>query len=105
MIRTLQHCFWEQSLAKTDNKGVWTPEFWVTGSYDIKSDASSAVVGVVGSTTSYTITGERLSRAAVEAGMSLTATLKEWALKASYVTELRSEHNSHTVNLKAMYNF
>lgn len=88
-----------------DNKGVWTPEFWVTGSYDIKSDASSAVVGVVGSTTSYTITGERLSRAAVEAGVSLTATLKEWALKASYVTELRSEHNSHTVNLKAMYNF
>lgn len=84
---------------------MWTPELWATGSYDVKSDASSAVVGVVGSTTNYRVLGKRLNRAAIEAGMAISITWENLEVKTSYVAELRPEHNSQTLNLKAIYNF
>lgn len=90
----------------TPKQGVTlTPEFRLAATYDFKSDSSSATVGIVGSSASYTVEGERLHRAAVETGIGLTAKIKNLELSANYDASLRSENNTQAVNLKAIYHF
>lgn len=90
----------------TPKQGVTlTPEFRLAATYDFKSDGSSATVGIVGSSASYTVEGERLHRAAVETGIGLTAKIKNLELSANYDASLRSENNTQAVNLKAIYHF
>lgn len=82
-----------------------TPEFRLAGTYDFKSDNARSTVGIIGSTASYTVTGDRMSRGAVEAGIGLTATVNNFELKFDYDAALRSENNTQGINLKAIYHF
>lgn len=82
-----------------------TPEFRLAGTYDFKSDNAVSTVGIIGSTASYTVTGDRMSRGAIETGIGLTASVNNFELKFDYDAALRSENNTQSVNLKAIYHF
>ncbi len=84
---------------------ILTPEFRVAGTYDFKSDNSSTNVGIVGTQSMYTVNGKRLSRAAVETGVGLTAAIDNWELSLNYDAALRSENNTQSGMFKLKYNF
>lgn len=84
---------------------IWKPEFRIAGTYDVKSDNSSSVVNVVGGSTTYSVSGGRLHRAALESGVGLTATVKNLDVILGYDTEWRSEQFSQTGSVKLQYNF
>ena len=82
-----------------------TPEFRLAGTYDVKSDNSSATVAIMGSPSTYSVTGERLSRGAIEAGVGLTANIKRLELSLGYDTSVRKRNFSQGGMVKAKYNF
>lgn len=84
---------------------IWKPEFRIAGTYDVKSDNSSSVVNIVGGNSSYSVSGGRLHRAALESGVGLTATVKNLDVILGYDTEWRSEQFSQTGSVKLQYNF
>ncbi len=84
---------------------VLTPAFRLAGTYDFKSDNSSANVGIVGTQSMYTVNGKRLRRAAVETGVGLTACLDNWELSLNYDTAFRSENNTQSGMFRLKYNF
>lgn len=82
-----------------------TPEFRLAGTYDVKSDNNSATVAVMGSPSTYSVTGERLSRGAIEAGVGLTANVKMLELSLGYDASVRKRNFSQGGMIKAKYNF
>lgn len=82
-----------------------TPEFRLAGTYDVKSDNNSATVAVMGASSTYSVTGERLSRGAIEAGVGLTANIKRLELSLGYDTSVRKRNFSQGGMVKAKYNF
>lgn len=82
-----------------------TPEFRLAGTYDVKSDNNSATVAVMGASSTYSVTGERLSRGAIEAGVGLTANIKRLELSLGYDTSVRKHNFSQGGMVKAKYNF
>ncbi len=86
-------------------KAILTPEFRLAGTYDFKSDNSSTNVGIVGTQSMYTVNGKRLSRAAIETGVGLTASIHNWELSLNYDASLRSENNTQSGMFKLKYNF
>ena len=88
------------------NKNAYlTPEFRLAGTYDFKSDNTTSTVAIIGSPASYTVTGDRMSRGAIEAGLGLTLKTRKVEVKFDYDATVRSENNTQAVNLKAIYHF
>ncbi len=83
----------------------YTPEFRLAGTYDIKSDNAKTNVNVIGGNTTYSVDGERLHRAALEAGVGLTGTIGNVEVSAGYDVEWRVSNFSQTGMLKLKYNF
>lgn len=92
-----------QAVVKTDDV-TFVPRLRLAATYDVKSDASEANVQVVGGG-NYQITGERLHRFGVEAGVGVTATVGAWDVSLDYFGGYRKDYQSHTGLLKAQYNF
>lgn len=84
---------------------VFKPEFRLAGTYDFKSDNSTANVSIVGTPVTYSVNAKRLSRAAVEAGVGLTATVRNLELSLNYDASFRSENNTQAGMFKIKYNF
>jgi len=85
---------------------VWKPELRLAATYDVKSDNSSSVVGMVGGNSSYIVEGKRLKRFAVEAGVGLTTTVaRNLDITLNYDANLRSEQTSQTGSVKLKYSF
>ncbi len=83
----------------------YTPEFRLAGTYDIKSDNSKTNVNVIGGSTTYSVDGKRLHRAALEAGVGLTGTFGNMEVSAGYDIEWRVSNFAQTGMLKLKYNF
>ena len=77
----------------------------MAGTYDFKSDNTTSTVAIIGSPASYTVTGDRMSRGAIEAGLGLTLKTRKVEVKFDYDATVRSENNTQAVNLKAIYHF
>ena len=84
---------------------VFKPEFRLAGTYDFKSDNSTANVSVIGGNTVYSVEGERLHRAALETGVGLTAKYGKMEVSAGYDVEWRVSNFAQTGMLKLKYNF
>ena len=84
---------------------VFKPEFRLAGTYDFKSDNSTANVSIVGTPVTYSVNAKRLSRAAVETGVGLTATVRNLELSLNYDASFRSENNTQAGMFKIKYNF
>ena len=85
---------------------VWKPEIRLAATYDVKSDNSSSIVGVVGSTTNYMVEGKRLKRFAVEAGAGITTTVaRNLDISLNYDANLRSKQTSQSGSVKLKYSF
>lgn len=84
---------------------VFKPEFRLAGTYDFKSDNSTANVNIVGTPVTYSVNAKRLSRAAVETGVGLTATIRNLELSLNYDASFRSENNTQAGMFKIKYNF
>jgi uncharacterized protein with beta-barrel porin domain len=90
---------------KTDG-AVWKPEIRLAATYDIKSDNSSSIVGVVGGATNYMVEGKRLKRFAVEAGAGITTTVaRNLDISFNYDANLRSKQTSQSGSVKLKYSF
>ncbi|MBR5129788.1 MAG: autotransporter domain-containing protein [Alphaproteobacteria bacterium] len=90
---------------KTDG-AVWKPEIRLAATYDVKSDNSSSIVGVVGGTTNYMVEGKRLKRFAVEAGAGITTTIaRNLDISLNYDANLRSKQTSQSGSVKLKYSF
>ncbi len=83
----------------------YTPEFRLAGTYDLKSDNVKTNVNVIGGSTTYSVDGERLHRAALDAGVGLTGAIGNMEVSAGYDVEWRVSHFSQTGMLKLKYNF
>ncbi len=92
-----------QAVVKTDDV-AFVPRLRLAATYDVKSEDSEANVQVVGGG-NYQITGERLHRFGVEAGVGVTATVGAWDVSLDYFGGYRKDYQSHTGLLKAQYNF
>ena len=85
---------------------IWKPEIRLAATYDVKSDNSSSIVGVVGSTTNYMVEGKRLKRFAVEAGAGITTTVaRNLDISFNYDANLRSKQTSQSGSVKLKYSF
>ncbi len=84
---------------------VFKPEFRLAGTYDFKSDNSTANVNVIGGNTVYSVEGERLHRAALATGVGLTAKYGQMEVTAGYDIEWRVSNFAQTGMLKLKYNF
>ena len=90
---------------KTDS-AVWKPEVRLAATYDIKSDNSSSIVGIVGGSSTYMVEGKRQKRFAVEAGVGLTTTVaRNLDITLNYDANLRSKQTSQTGAVKLKYSF
>ena len=90
---------------KTDG-AVWKPEVRLAATYDIKSDNSSSIVGIVGGSSTYMVEGKRQKRFAVEAGVGLTTTVaRNLDITLNYDANLRSKQTSQTGSVKLKYSF
>lgn len=90
---------------KTDG-AVWKPEVRLAATYDIKSDNSSSIVGIVGGSSTYMVEGKRQKRFAVEAGVGLTTTVaRNLDITLNYDANLRSKQTSQTGAVKLKYSF
>ena len=90
---------------KTEN-ATWKPEIRLAATYDIKSDNSSSIVGIVGGSSTYMVEGKRQKRFAVEAGAGITATVaRNLDISFNYDANLRSEQTSQTGSVKLKYSF
>ncbi len=79
------------------------PEVYAGVTYDaVNGNTKSGVrVGDV----AYDITGKKLPRLGMEAGVKLTATSGHWDVSAGYDLGLRDDYRSHTGTLELRYNF
>ena len=82
---------------------TFTPRARVALTYDLLSDDSNATVNV--GTNVYNVTGEKLDRIGLEAGVGVDVDVEDWTLSAEYNANLRQGYTSHTGSLKAKYNF
>lgn len=83
---------------------MFTPNVRLAATYDLMSDGSKAVAAISGGS-SYQITGERLHRFGMEAGVGVTSTWNNWDFTLSYDGGFRKDYQSHTGTLKAKYHF
>lgn len=84
---------------------VFKPEFRLAGTYDFKSDNSSANITIVGTPVTYSTNAKRLSRAAIETGVGVTATIQNLELSLNYDASFRSENSTQSGIFKVKYNF
>ena len=78
----------------------------MAATYDIKSDNSSSIVGIVGGSNTYMVEGKRQKRFAVEAGVGLTTTVaRNLDITLNYDANLRSKQTSQTGAVKLKYSF
>ncbi len=84
----------------------WTfkPNLRLAATYDMISDNSKANVNIIGGG-NYQITGDRLHRFGIEAGIGVGATYGDWDLMVDYNGGIRKDFTSHTGTIKAKYNF
>ena len=83
---------------------TFTPTVRLAATYDLMSDGSQAVAAITGGS-SYQISGERLHRFGMEAGVGVTSTWNNWDFTVSYDGGFRRDYQSHTGSLKAKYHF
>ena len=67
-------------------------------------EEGQAVAAITGGS-SYQISGERLHRFGMEAGVGVTSTWNNWDFTVSYDGGFRRDYQSHTGSLKAKYHF
>lgn len=84
---------------------VVRPELRVAAKYDFLSDKGQSTVVMPGTTTSYIVDGERLSRFGGEFGIGLTTQYRQLQLSLNYDLDLRKDYTSQTGMAKIRYAF
>ena len=83
---------------------TFTPEVRLAATYDVVSDGAEANV-ILGSS-SYTVSGKRLPRFGVEAGLGLQmSVLDKVDVNVDYDLSVRRDYTSHTGTVSLKYNF
>ncbi len=89
---------------KTDTLVKWSPELRAALTYDVISDSGVANIMMPGGA-SYSVAGDRLSRAGSEIGIGLTAEYKSLEVSVNYDLNVHDSYTSQTGMLKFRYNF
>ena len=84
---------------------VITPLIRAAFTYDLQSNGNVTNFNLAGTSTSFQLQGERLKRAAIEAGVGLKMSKGNVDIELAYDGQFREKHESHTGLLKLKYNF
>lgn len=86
-----------------NGKFEWSASANAALTYDLSSDKANSVVFVGNSV--YSVEGRRLSRWGGEAGVGAQTSYEDWDFSLNYDYAMKTGFRSHTVSLKAEYNF
>ena len=92
------------SMEFATEKAVFTPEFKLATTYDMKNDNGSSSVRLANGS-SYVVKGESLQRFGVETGASMGMTIDNMDFSLSYEGRFKKDYQDHTGMFNFRYNF